>query len=157
MNPPERRRLLPPRALKLSWIAQIPGVMVGWPPHPTTATILGGVALVAAGIGLNLAAVRQFQAHKVGVVPFSPAAELAADGPFRFTRNPMYLGLIALSASPAVAVGAWFNLAAPAVLAVWLHQAYVLKEEAFLRERFGAVFEAYARRIPRWLGIPKGL
>ena len=38
-------------------------------------------------------------------------------------------------------------------LAVWLHYAYVLPEEAFLRDRFGAEFEQYARRVPRWVLI----
>ena len=50
----------------------------------------------------------------------------------------------------ALACGVWANAWSSIALALWLHHAYVLAEEDFLRRTLGAAFDAYARRVPRW-------
>lgn len=145
------RGLLPPGALRLSLLAQIPGIVVSWPLHPPIEAMIVAGVLVLLALLLNLAAAQQFSRRGIGIVPFSESPELALKGPFRLTRNPMYVGLVAFSAALSVGTGVWFNLVAPALLAFWLHVFYVLPEERFLRERFGEAFDVYARRVPRWL------
>ena len=113
--------------------------------------IIVAAALVVLALILNLAAASQFSRRRIGIVPFSDTPELALKGPFRFTRNPMYLGLVAFSAALSFGTAVWFNLFAPALLAVWLDVAYIRREEAFLRARFGNAFDTYTRRVPRWL------
>lgn len=141
--------------MQVSLLAQIPGVVLSWPLHPSPAAIAGAGFLAALGVWLNVAAVRQFNRQGAGVIPFSGVRALARGGPYRFSRNPMYLGLVALSAALAVGTGVWWNVLAAVCFWMWLHFAYVLPEEKFLRERFGAAFDEYARRIPRWLGFPR--
>ena len=113
-----------------------------------------GAALLAAGVVLNVWADRLFRREGVGVCPFSPAPRLVRSGPYRITRNPMYLGMVFLGAGLALATGMPHNLVSPAVFAVWLHVRYVLPEEAFLRASLGAPYEEYLRLHPRWIGVP---
>lgn len=154
MNPPVRR-LLPPHGLRLALLAQIPGVVLAWPPRPSIWEAAVGILMLGVGAALNIAAVRRFQQGRIGVRPFTPAESLAAEGPFRWTRNPMYLGLVLICAAPAVAVSVPANLGIAALFGIWLHVRFVLPEEAFLRAEFGAQYEDYVRKVPRWIGIPR--
>ena len=146
--------VLPPKLLLLSLLLQIPAVVWRWPPQPARAPAVVGLAMLAAGVVLNLWAERLFRQSGVGVCPFSPAPNLVSTGPYRFTRNPMYLGMVLLSASGPVIIGLYGNLWPAAGLAVWLHFRFVLPEEEFLRDRLGVGYLEYASRTPRWLGLP---
>jgi protein-S-isoprenylcysteine O-methyltransferase Ste14 len=108
----------------------------------------------AAGVVLNVWAERLFRKSGVGVCPFSPVPNLVITGPYRFTRNPMYLGMVLLSASWPLMMGLYWNLWPAAALAAWLHFRFVLPEEEFLRGRLGVSYLEYASRNPRWLGLP---
>lgn len=144
-------KILPPRATMISLLAQIPGVVWHWPLHPHPVAVVAGATLMAIAAVLNFWADRVFKTLGVGIVPFSHAENLAGVGPFRLTRNPMYLGLAMFSAGVALACGVFANLVAPLLFWVWLHYSYVLPEERFLTERFGDAFLAYKARVPRWL------
>lgn len=146
-----KRRLLPPRALLISLLCQIPLVALSWPVRPGAWMVAAGVALIGAGAWLNVWSDRRFRINGVGVCPFSHTPTLLVDGPFALTRNPMYLGLVSISVGPTLASGALANGWIPAAYAIWLHFAYVIPEEQFLRDRFGPRFEDYAGRVPRWL------
>jgi protein-S-isoprenylcysteine O-methyltransferase Ste14 len=140
--------------LMLSLLVQIPLVWWSWPLKPTEVTVLIGVGLLAAGVVLNLSAERLFRKRGVGVCPFSPAPSVVSEGPYRFTRNPMYLGMALISASCTFLTGVQWNLWAAAAFTVWLHFRFVLPEEEFLRDRLGGDYLQYASRTPRWLGLP---
>lgn len=75
---------------------------------------------------------------------------LAARGPYAWCRNPLYVANLLAVLAFGLMSGLW--LALPAVLAIWLatHLPAVAREERFLRERFGAQFEQYCARTPRW-------
>lgn len=138
----------------LSLLAQAPALALAWPLRPSAAEVALGLAAIAAGVALNLWAEATFRRWRVGVVPFSDTPCLMEDGPFRVTRNPMYLGMVLVSAGLALATGALVNLVFPAALAAWLDRACVGPEERFLAERFADEFAAYRRRAPRWIGWP---
>ena len=146
--------ILPPRALLLSLAAQIPGLVWFWPRVWSLTDFAVGVVLLASGCLLNVAAVLAFRRNGNGVCPFSPVTDLALTGPYRFTRNPMYLGLVLISAGAALAGGVRWNLWPAATLGVWLHFRFVLREEAFLYERLGVKYLMYASQTPRWIGLP---
>jgi len=146
--------LLPPRALLLSLVAQIPLVAVFWPPSPKASMMVAGSACLFAGVVLNVWAERLFRRHDVGVCPFTPVAGLIRSGPYRVTRNPMYLGMILLTGGVALVTGLPLNLWSPAVYAVWLHRRFVLPEEDYLRRQLGSAYEDYVDNHPRWLGVP---
>jgi len=146
-----RTSILPPSATRISVLSQVPGILFDWPLHPPGEALIAAAVLFLLSILLNIAAATSFSRRRIGIVPFTEAPQLAQSGVFRFTRNPMYLGLVFFSAAIWVGTGVWYNFFAPVLLAVWLHLFYVLREEAFLRLRFGEAYEDYCRRVPRWL------
>lgn len=149
-----RPGLLPPKALMLSLLFQIPGVLWSWPLKPAESSAVAGAMMLAAGVVLNVWAERLFRKSGVGVCPFSVVPKLVGTGPYRLTRNPMYLGMVLISASVVLITGLYWNLWPAAALAVWLHIRFVLPEEEFLRDRLGVCYLEYASRNPRWLGLP---
>lgn len=109
-----------------------------------------GVGLLSAGLVLhgwsNVVLARHDPAP-------DQAATLAATGPFRFTRNPIYLAGFTLLAGIGLLYGTWQvdDLILPVVLFLYFHLAVVYVEEPGLRGRFGASYDAYCGRVPRWL------
>lgn len=119
-----------------------------WVAEPWNAL---GAILVVAGLGLSIYAASLFRKRGTGIKPFSEATALVVEGPYRFTRNPMYLGLTIALAGVAILLGTatpW--LVVPPF--VWIITVqYVVKEEAMLRQRFGGEYEAFTRRVRRWI------
>jgi protein-S-isoprenylcysteine O-methyltransferase Ste14 len=145
------KMLLPPRGFLLALLAQVPVIVSNWPLQPNSLEMVAGAALIAWGVLLNIWAERLFRWGATGVCPFSPATVLVRRGPFKLSRNPMYLGLIAISVGVTLATGVFSNIWISVALAIWLHYAYVLPEEEFMHERFGADYEQYTERVPRWM------
>ena len=111
------------------------------------------IALAAAGLCLGIVALLQFRMARTTHHPMKPheATALVAGGIYRFTRNPMYLGVLLMLAAWA----AWLaNVAAlvllPAFVA-YLNRFQIAPEERALQARFGADYEAYRRAVRRWL------
>jgi protein-S-isoprenylcysteine O-methyltransferase Ste14 len=144
--------ILPPRGLLFALVAQFPLISGSWPLRPRVVEVLIGVVLIVAGVVLNVWSVRLFERHAVGVCPFSPAAVLVTRGPYALSRHPMYLGLIAIALGLTIATGVLANMWISVAFAIWLHCAFVLPEEGFLRKLFGAGYDAYAGCVPQWLG-----
>jgi protein-S-isoprenylcysteine O-methyltransferase Ste14 len=144
-------RILPPVALLIGLAAQGLVVAYLWPIAPTVLDLTAGAGFAGCGLLLAVWGANLFRRAETGLVPFTPATKLVITGPFHFTRNPMYLGFVLFSAGVAIATGVYLNLGLALLLWVWLHFTYVQPEEKFMRERFGAEYDAYCRRVPRWL------
>lgn len=110
-----------------------------------------GWALLAGGMALALWAERRFAAVGTPAPPWKPARALALDGPYRFTRNPMYLGIVMAQAGLGLGFGQGWILALTAATFAVLHHGVVLREERYLRQKFGAEYEALLARTRRWL------
>ena len=110
-----------------------------------------GYALAALSLAFMVGAALLFRRLGTGVRPFSPATMLVAQGPFRFTRNPMYLGMVGLVTGIAFGVGSAMPLLVPPLFFALLDRRFVRNEERFLRERFGSAYDDYCRRVRRWL------
>lgn len=113
------------------------------------------LAIIVAAVGgsLDLAALARFLRARTTINPLKPgnASALVSGGIYRFTRNPMYLGLAALLLAWAIYLA---NLAALGVLplfVLYLNRFQIAPEERALQARFGAEFEAYRARVRRWL------
>src|SRR5262249_60450249 len=77
--------------------------------------------------------------------------ELITSGPYQFTRNPMYLGLVIFALGIALWIGAWPMFVAPVATfatAEWVHIPF---EEAKMRSQFGATYEDYVERVRPWV------
>lgn len=146
--------ILPPKGLLIALAAQIPLAVASLPLRPSLAGIVAGLLLLLGGVSVNVWAGRCFKRVDVGVCPFSPAPVVVTTGPSSFTRNPMYVGLIALCLSVALLSGVPLNAWTAAAYALWLHRRFVLPEERFLMRERGEDYAAYARRVPRWITRP---
>lgn len=111
------------------------------------------VVLFCIGVALDLIALGYFLRARTTINPLQPgkASALVASGLYRFTRNPMYLGMATLLLAWAVYLsnGAAF-LGLPLFVA-YMNRFQIAPEERALRARFGEEFEAYCRRARRWL------
>lgn len=96
-------------------------------------------------------AVSRFLRNQTGIRPFTPATVLVTDGPYRVTRNPMYLGLVAVLTGLAFALDSLWALVVVPCIALVLHFRFVLREERFLEATFGEAYRDYCRRVRRWL------
>jgi protein-S-isoprenylcysteine O-methyltransferase Ste14 len=124
------------------------GPLPSWTPLP-------GAVVLAAGIALGLGCVIWFVARGQGTpAPFDPPTRFVATGPYRWLRNPMYVGgvlmlagLGLLTESPGVLLFApiWWLLA---------HLFVTMYEEPNLRRRFGDSYARYCREVSRWLPKP---
>lgn len=83
--------------------------------------------------------------------PNGVASTLLTSGPFRWTRNPLYLGLSTLLVCFGILLDSAWLLGLAPVLVLLLDRLVIVREEARLRSRFGADYEAYAQRVRRWL------
>jgi protein-S-isoprenylcysteine O-methyltransferase Ste14 len=92
-----------------------------------------------------------FGRHETGLLPGQPTQTMIEEGPYRLSRNPLYVGLLALYVALALlGPTLWGLVLFPAAVLLVLWGA-ILPEERFLHERFGAQYDAYARRVRRWL------
>jgi protein-S-isoprenylcysteine O-methyltransferase Ste14 len=109
-----------------------------------------GVALIASGLGLMLWGITTFTRARTAVYPNSPARQLVTSGPYRFTRNPMYLGLTAAYFGLALAVNsAWPLVLLPLVLGL-LTTLVIEREERYLAGAFEQAYDGYRQRVRRW-------
>jgi protein-S-isoprenylcysteine O-methyltransferase Ste14 len=111
---------------------------------------LAGAAFAATGLVLSALVVRRFEAASTPVSPLRASRALVVDGPYRYTRNPDYLGqTLVYAGASMMANRLWPLLLLPAVLAV-VNETVVDREERYLTRLFGTAYTEYARRVPRW-------
>ena len=111
-----------------------------------------GVTLIIAGVSLGCWAFVLFRLEGTELNPISERNEkLVILGPYRFTRNPMYLGLILISLGIAFWVGTLPMFAVPVLVFATANWVHIPFEEAKMRRQFGTSFDDYARVVRRWL------
>jgi protein-S-isoprenylcysteine O-methyltransferase Ste14 len=145
-------RILPPHLVLILLVAM--GTLHVLLPGPTLLTFpytLPGAAVAALGLILTLGGARLFSRVGTNIKTFNEPGVLVTDGPFRWSRNPMYLGFALLLLGVAVLLGTTTPLLAPVLFALVADRWYIAFEERALRERFGAAYAAYVGRTRRWL------
>lgn len=110
-----------------------------------------GLAIMLAGAALSITAARHVMRQGTPVRPRQTPSCLVADGPFRWTRNPMYLGLSVGLAGFAVLLGTVMPVLVVPVFVILVERLHIRVEEAVLRERFPEAFAAYTQQTRRWL------
>jgi protein-S-isoprenylcysteine O-methyltransferase Ste14 len=110
-----------------------------------------GVGLVLVGGWLVADALRGMRAAGTSPVPVRPTTALVLDGAYRYTRNPMYLGMLLACAGIALAADAlWPLLVLPFVVSI-INKHVIVREEKYLSRKFGGEYEVYKRRTRRWI------
>ncbi len=122
-----------------------------WPLGPYRYVLPAGV-LLAALVGVSVVSIlRAFKRHDTSPDPKEETTAIVDTGPFRFSRNPAYLAAGALQA----VLGLLFNnvwvllMIIPAMIVI--HKVVVLREEAYLEDKFGEAYLDYKSRVRRWI------
>jgi protein-S-isoprenylcysteine O-methyltransferase Ste14 len=145
-------RLWPPVAIGAPLLVGWSGTLVwGDPLELGEWRVPLGVALVVSFAAWNGWALWLFGRHRTGLLPGQATNALIEEGPYRVSRNPLYVGLLALYLGVALLAPTLWGLALfPAAVLLLLWSA-IRPEERYLHQRFGAAYDDYARRVRRWL------
>jgi protein-S-isoprenylcysteine O-methyltransferase Ste14 len=112
---------------------------------------LPGAVLMGVGLLVLLWCVRDFYVSGKGTLaPWDPPKRLVTIGLYRYTRNPMYLGVLTFVSGWSIFAGSPVLAGYAALLAVAFHLRVLLHEEPWLAKSFGPSWAAYAARVPRW-------
>lgn len=114
----------------------------------------GLAALIAVvALAFDLGAVLQFRRARTTIVPWRPdkSTALVTDGVYRWSRNPMYVGLALLLTALAVYRGSLPALIGPVVFVLYITRFQIAPEERVMQQLFGAQYDAYRARVRRWL------
>lgn len=112
---------------------------------------VGGLVIGALGAGLILWCIFNFSLVGRGTpAPFDPPRKLVIHGPYRFVRNPMYLGAALVLTGEALYFNSLNLLAYAGIFFLIMHLFVVLYEEPTLRQTFHDEYEAYCRKVNRW-------
>jgi protein-S-isoprenylcysteine O-methyltransferase Ste14 len=110
-----------------------------------------GWALVLLFVGWNGWSLWLFARHRTGLLPGQATHAIIEEGPYRLSRNPLYVGLLALYLGLALLAPTFWGLVlvpAAVLLVLW---GAIHPEERFLHQRFGAPYDEYRRRVRRWM------
>ena len=111
---------------------------------------LGAVPL-AAGVALNVWSSRLFEKTDTTVKPSQESSALVTSGSYRFSRHPMYLGMVLVLAGLAAIFGTATPIAVVAVFIAAMEVRFIRVEERMLEERFGDKYREYTKRVRRWI------
>lgn len=139
----------------------VAGLTAGWLLHrwrPLPITPEGspvGLAIGGLGIllwlGIFVSAVVAFRRQRTTLIPNRPAAALVTGGPYRLTRNPMYVSLVALYLGVTFLGNSWWPLFLLPLVVIIVDRAVIAREERYLASAFPTEYHAYAGRVRRWL------
>jgi protein-S-isoprenylcysteine O-methyltransferase Ste14 len=132
-------------ALLLNWV---------WPLSilsSTATAIWSGVALLLLSGALAIWGKRTMQNAGTNINPLQPATSLVITGPFRFSRNPLYLSLTLLFAGLSLVANTLWGFIVLVLVLVVLHFGVILREERYLEAKFGESYRQYRSQVRRWL------
>ena len=144
---------LPPPIWAAIYVLLAVGVnrLLGGPKLPGLPVVPLGISLVAIAWIPSLWAFILFRRAGTEINPTSTMNRaLVTSGPYRFTRNPMYLGLVVLTLGVAIWIGSWPYFVAPVAMFATANWAHIPFEEAKMRRQFGAAYDSYVQRVRRW-------
>ena len=110
-----------------------------------------GYILVLVGVGLAFSAVSQFGKMNTPLDPHRAVNAIVTNGPYRFSRNPIYLGFVCTLIGLPLALGNYWGAALSPVLVILMGLLVIKYEEAYLEEKFKDVYTNYKSRVRRWL------
>lgn len=128
----------------------VPILLLG--PGTTGLSNRWGVVPLGVGTVLLLACVREFYVAGRGTLaPWAPPAALVVTGPYKWSRNPMYVAVLLILSGWAISFRSWPLALYAVVVLLAFHLRVVLHEEPWLARTFGDTWTQYRKRISRWL------
>ena len=149
---PRLGALRPPRIYLASIAAGVlPGMAAPLPFVPGALALPIGVPLVAIAVALLAWAVRKFRAAGTPVPAREPTTTIVRTGPYRFSRNPIYLAYSLFQLGLAIGLDNGWLLATLGGAMALIHYRVIPREEEYLERRFGSQYSEYRRSVRRWL------
>ena len=125
--------------------------VISFPILNYNAAVVCGIVCLIVAPTLALSALFVMKQAGTNVNPAKPALTIVRGGPFRFTRNPMYLALCFLQIALGFFLNDWITLLLVVPLALILHYGVILREERYLTAKFGEPYLELKRDVRRWL------
>jgi protein-S-isoprenylcysteine O-methyltransferase Ste14 len=113
--------------------------------------LVWGIVLIILAPTLALSAFITMKAGGTNILPSEPALTIVRNGPFRFTRNPVYLAFCLLQVALGFFLNDWITLFFVVPLALIFHYGVVLREERYLTAKFGEPYLQYKCQVRRWI------
>ncbi len=146
--PPAKQFDIPPVWLLGTLILQS---LIAWIMPLVRFDIPGGILFVVAGIALVLWSASHFRKAQTPIHPRRKPTALITDGPFGFSRNPIYLGISLVALGWGLQLGALSALILVPLFMLLLQRRFIEGEELHVGKAMGAEWDDYARRVRRWL------
>ena len=118
---------------------------------PDTAQYVAGLVLIGAAIPIAVSVLRRFKRAGTNLDVRKPTTAIVTTGPFRYSRNPVYVALGLLYAGIGIAADSPWVLGLLIPVLVVMHFGVILREERYLERKFGADYLRYKHSIRRWL------
>jgi protein-S-isoprenylcysteine O-methyltransferase Ste14 len=118
---------------------------------PNTPSRIAAVVSIALWAVLGVWSIGVFRRAHTGFLPIRPATTLVIAGPYRVTRNPMYLALACLYVGLALWFDVFWALVLLPLVIVAVHHYVIVREEKYLESKFGDEYRRYKARVRRWL------
>jgi len=113
--------------------------------------IASAIVLFLFGAGWLLLSAILFRRRKTTIMPFQESSYLISSGPFKRTRNPIYLAMFFVSLGFSLLLGAFTALAFPFLFYLVIDRKIIPHEEAMLEDSFGEDYINYKKKVPRWI------
>ena len=126
-----------------------------WPrelaPYSFTLGLVTGCVLLVLAAILGGLAMREMHRSRTPIEPWKDPLHLVTSGPFRFSRNPLYVTLVTLSLAIAIMVNSLWLIASAVLLVLLLDRLVIAREEKILDRTFGPEYRTYKSQVRRWL------
>ncbi len=116
---------------------------------PVPARLVGAILVVGSRVYAQ-AARNALRRAGTNILPSQPTLALTTDGPYRYTRNPIYVSHVVLYVGAALLVNGAAPLLLLPLVAIGLHWGVVRPEERYLQRKFGEAYTQYCQQVPRW-------
>lgn len=150
MTSEDNPRVFVPPPLMLAAFVGL-GLLIDGGPMATGLVLAAAMIVGLAGLGLIASALGLFFRRETRAEPWRAASFLVAGGPYRFTRNPMYLGMTLVGLAAALASSSIAAALMTLLAALIVDRVVIRREEAYLTRRFGKDYQAYRDKVRRWL------
>lgn len=145
----------PPPLWYLAGLAAGEGLHLWHPWYMTQgaspARVAAGMAGVAVYLALFLGALTAFRRAHTTLIPNKPAAAFVTNGPYRFTRNPMYVSLAAVYLGLSALANSWWPVVLLPLVIIAVDRMVIAREERYLASAFPDEYSVYRGRVRRWL------
>lgn len=147
-----RKIILPPILLLACLIGMIALKKIGYATPVIASTFKSaGFLIIAVGIALPVWSAQIFKRIETNIIPYKSPDKIVTEGPFKFSRNPMYLGMLLVLVGTAVRLGTAESLVFVVLFYSVANWWYIPFEEVKMKNVFGDQFTDYAERVRRWI------